>query len=101
MHSPNDSNDTPENRRAKVETCRVVILELFGVMDKHRLSPEDAMMVMTSYVLMLMPALERDGDVAQTREECAQRAADWFAYVRDCAARGETSFDIGVTGLPH
>jgi len=57
--------------------------------------------VMTSYVLMLMPALERDGDVAQTREECAQRAADWFAYVRDCAARGETSFDIGVTGLPH
>jgi hypothetical protein len=96
----NNRNDTPQNRQAKAETCHAVIREFFDVMDKHRLEPNDAMTAMTNFVLMLMPALEAGGDVAQTKEECARRAVEWFAYVGACAAKGE-DLDIGITGHPH
>ena len=93
-------NDTPQNRQAKVKTCRVVVKKFFRVMDQHRLAPTDALMAVTNFVLTFMPALEAGGDVAQTKEECAQRAAEWFLHVRACIARGEEP-RAGVTGLPH
>jgi hypothetical protein len=97
MSRPNDTAEI----RAKVERRgRVVVQEFFRAMDQHRLAPDEALMAATNFLLALMQALERNGDVARTREECAQRAEDWFSYVRACVARGEEP-GLGVTGLPH
>ena len=99
MSSPNASSDTAENRRAK-RMIRVVIRKFFRVMDQHHLAPVEALMAVTGFVLTFMPAVEGGGDAAQTQEECAQRAAEWFRHVQACIARGET-ISVGLTGLPH
>jgi len=99
MSNPSASNDTAEIRRAK-KMMRVVIRKFFRVMDQHHLAPVEALMAVTGFVLTFMLALEAGGDAAQTQEECAQRAAEWFLHVRACIARGEAP-EVGITGLPH
>src|SRR5262249_10318945 len=78
----------------------VVVHGFFDVMNQHQLAPADALMAVTAFVLAFMQALERNGDVAVTAEEQAQRAVEWFSHVQGCVARGE-AISVGLTGLPQ